>query len=172
MTKFNIPFFHSRELFILILATVPFGIPAFTISASPPSGNVYGTTTYTLIIQRIPVLSAGELTEIIYYRGYQALIIFFFPKFIIRLKAIFLVTTTNIKKSKRFQSKKKDQNILLVYVISFLISGISFGYNRCLIGRLSLKDLLCFYLRFGQQEKCLLDFEKCLLNFKKCLLDF
>lgn len=97
----------------------------------------------------------------------------FFPQvFIIRLKAIFLVTTTNIKKNKRFQSKKKDQNILLVYVISFLISGISFGYNRCLIGRLSLKDLLYFYLRFGQQEKCLLDFEKCLLNFEKCLLDF
>jgi len=44
--------------------TVPFETPAFTISANPTSGNVYGTTTYTLVIPLTTALSAGELIGI------------------------------------------------------------------------------------------------------------
>lgn len=46
--------------------TVPFETPAFTISASPSSGIVYGTTTYTLTLTTplVTALSAGELIGI------------------------------------------------------------------------------------------------------------
>jgi len=60
----QLPYIPKQTVVYPNSVTVPFETPAFTISASPTSGNVYGTTTYTLIIPLTTALSAGELIGI------------------------------------------------------------------------------------------------------------